>query len=368
MSKEPQVSATTWLVSISATCCLLLVFRRVLWLVVPGLSALVVYYCMKPLVRRLIRAGLKPRAAAQAVAGLLFLATVLAVILLFSRAHVSEWKATVGRYVQGGLEFLQTTEEILAQKLPLLRGSAILRNPPKDLDTISQNFAEKYLGAFLMQTLQWLPSLLLMPYLTYFLLQDGNRFKKQLVRSVPNAFFEKALLLFDRIDISLQGFFVGLMKLTFLDTVCLALGLWLFGISSPLVLGLVAAVLAWVPYVGSLAGCVIVVLVAATDFPTRPGITYGCVLLFFGVRILDDFFFLPNTIGRSLHIHPVLSVLMLFLGAELAGPTGLVLVLPVLGVVTVATETLGQILTDRCLRERYRLAKQLNARAALSVK
>ena len=78
-------------------------------------------------------------------------------------------------------------------------------------------------------------------------------------------------------------------------------------------------------------------------------------------RLLDDFLFLPLTIGRSLHIHPVLSVLMLFLGATVAGPTGLVLVLPVLGVVTVITETLGQIVSDRCLRERFRQARLLKA-------
>jgi predicted PurR-regulated permease PerM len=58
---------------------------------------------------------------------------------------------------------------------------------------------------------------------------------------------------------------------------------------------------------------------------------------------------------------PFLSVLMLFLGAAVAGPTGLVLVLPVLGVVTVVTETLGQIVSDRCLRERFRQARQLHA-------
>jgi predicted PurR-regulated permease PerM len=82
-------------------------------------------------------------------------------------------------------------------------------------------------------------------------------------------------------------------------------------------------------------------------------------VLFVLVRLLDDFFFLPLTIGRSLHIHPVLSVLMLFLGAAVAGPTGLVLVLPVLGVVTVVTEILALILSDRCLRERFRQARQL---------
>jgi predicted PurR-regulated permease PerM len=180
-----------------------------------------------------------------------------------------------------------------------------------------------------------------------------------MIRSVPNAFFEKTLLLFDRVDRSLQSYLIGMVKLTFLDTACLGLGLWLLGISYPILLGLIAAVLAWLPYVGSVVGCVLVVMVAATDFPNEPVTIYGCMVLFICVRLLDDFVFLPLTVGRSLRVHPVLSVLMLFLGAAVAGPAGLLLVLPVLGVVAVITETLRQILTDERLRKRYRHARQL---------
>ncbi len=363
MNARQPLSVTTWLVSIVATCLILFFFQKVLWLVVPGLLALVLYYCLRPLVRAFVRAGLTPRTAARAVTGVLFLATVIAVVFAFPKvaARAGGWKAEVARYVQGGLNFIASTEQLLGEKFPSLRDSPVLRHPPIDVATVTEQFAEKYLGSLILQMAHWLPSLLLMPYLTYFLLHDGNRFKKHLIRSVPNAFFEKTLLLSDRIDNSLQSFFVGLMKLTFLDTVSLAFGLWIFGIASPLLLGFVAAVLAWIPYVGSAAGCVLVVLVAATDFPNVPGITYGCIVLFLLVRMLDDFVFLPMTIGRSLHIHPVLSVLMLFLGASVAGPTGLVLVLPVLGVVVVITETLGQILSDRCLRERFWHAQQLKA-------
>jgi predicted PurR-regulated permease PerM len=311
-----------------------------------------------------VKAGFKHRTAAKLLAGIVFLATVLAVFLLMSVAasRVAGWRALVAHYVQGGLDFLRTTEEFLVQKLPVLSKSELVRSAPTNLDAAGQQFTEKYLGALVLQAIHWLPALLLTPYLTYFLLQDGNRFKKSVIRSVPNAFFERALLLCDRIDQSLQNFFVGLMKLTFLDTVCLALGLWLLGISFPILLGLVAAVLAWVPYIGSMVGCVLVVLVAATDFPNEPATTYGCIVLFISVRILDDFVFLPLTVGRSLRIHPVVSVLMLFLGAATAGPTGLLLVLPVIGVVAVIIETLAQILADQGLRARFRHAKQLKTR------
>jgi predicted PurR-regulated permease PerM len=213
-----------------------------------------------------------------------------------------------------------------------------MRSTPTNLDAAAGQFVDNYLGGLLLQMVHWVPSLLLVPYLTYFMLQDGNRFKKHMIRSVPNAYFEKTLLLFDRVDRSLQSFLVGLMKLTFLDTVCLGLGLWLLGISYPLLL---------------------VTMVAATDLPNEPVTIYGCIVLFLCVRLLDDFVFLPLTVGRSLRVHPVLSVLMLFLGGAVAGPAGLLLVLPVLGVVAVIIETLGQILTDQRLRARYRHARQL---------
>jgi len=361
MKHEPEPGVLTWGVIILVTCLILFLFERVLWLVVPGLLALVGYYCLQPLVQALVRAGLKHRTAGKVVTGLLFLVTVLAVGLLWSEAatRAANWKAAAARYVQGGLDFVGHTERALAEKLPLVKASTLLQSIPTNLDTVAGEFVDKYLGLVLLQMVHWLPSLLLVPYLMYFLLQDGNRFKKQAIRSVPNAFFEKTLLLFDRVDRSLQSYVVGLVKLTLLDTACLGLGLWFLGISNPFLLGLIAAVLSWVPYLGSAVGGVLVTLVAATDYPNEPVTIYGCIVLFICARLLDDFAFVPLTVGRSQRFHPVLSVLMLFMGAAVAGPAGLLLVLPVLGVVAVVVETLGQILTDPRLRARYRQARQL---------
>ena len=361
MRNEPEPGILTWGVIIVVTCLILYLFERVLWLVVPGLLALVGYYCLQPLVQALVRAGLKHRTAGKVVTGLLFLVTGLGVILLLSLAttRAAGWKAVTAHYVQGGLDFLGKTEGLLAEKLPMMKRSALVQGTPTNLDAAAGQFVDNYLGRLLLQMVHWVPSLLLVPYLAYFILQDGNRFKKHVIRSVPNAFFEKTLLLFDRVDRSLQSFLMGMVKLTFLDTACLGLGLWLLGISYPILLGLIAAVLAWVPYVGSVVGCVLVVMVAATDFPNEPVTIYGCMVLFICVRLLDDFVFLPLTVGRSLRVHPVLSVLMLFLGAAVAGPAGLLLVLPVLGVVAVITETLRQIITDERLRKRYHHARQL---------
>ena len=147
--------------------------------------------------------------------------------------------------------------------------------------------------------------------------------------------------------------------LTVLDAVCLAAGLWLIGVSSPVVLGIVTAVMAWIPYVGSIGGCLLVVLVAATDFPGNPAVAYAAIALFIAVRLLDDFIFMPLTIGKSLKMHPLITVLMIFAGGAVAGG-GLVLVLPLL-VSMVVGETLGAVLADPRLRARHRHAKSLFA-------
>lgn len=178
-------------------------------------------------------------------------------------------------------------------------------------------------------------------------------------------FFERALLLSSRLDASLQNYFQGLLQLTLLDTLVLGLGLAALGIHHAVWLGLTAAILAWIPYIGSIIGAVLVVVIAATDFPQSAGIAYACLALFAGVRMLDDLVFLPLTIGRKLRVHPVLSVLMLFLGATVAGPTGLVLVLPLFGVVAVVGESVVQVMSDRKLRARYTVSRQL-AVAAVS--
>jgi len=358
-----QPGAVTMFVTILVTCLVLFLFQKIVWLVVPGLLSLMIYYCLSPLVDRLVLRGVSHEMALTATVGVVVVMTVGIVFMaappLLSK--VARLQNTVDRYVSGGQSLLQRTIQALEEVAPVLKRANLGRQVDTQIRDFTDQFAERNLGKVTLQLLKWLPSLFLVPYLTYFVLKDATRLKKFLIRSIPNAFFEKALLLFARLDESLRGFFQGLLVLACLDTLCLASGLFILGVSPALLLGLAAAVLSWIPYLGSVIGCIMVVLVAATDFPDHPSIAYGCLALFLCVRLLDDFVFMPLAIGRKLHIHPLLSVLMFFLGATVAGGTGLVLALPVLGVVSVVGEIVAQVVTDRRLRFRYRAARELAA-------
>jgi predicted PurR-regulated permease PerM len=206
--------------------------------------------------------------------------------------------------------------------------------------------------------------LLLTPFLAYFFLRDGRNFLSFLSRAVPNAFFERTLDLMAQVDRTARAYFQGLLLLTVLDTITLGLGLWWLGFQGAWLLGLICAILAWLPYIGSVLGGLLVVLVAATDFPQVPQMAWWAVGLFVMARMLDDFVYMPLTIGKSLSMHPLLTVVMIFVGGAVAGVAGLMLVLPVLGVVMVIGQTLGYLLTDARLMARHRHARNLGRQAA----
>ena len=370
MNGPRQSGAITLLVTVLVTCLVLFLFQKILWLVVPGLLALMIYYCLRPLLERMVFSGLSHSVAVIGIVGLVLILTVAffcfaAPALLARLSHLQD----VGPYyLEGGRNLLRGTVKSIEEAAPIFKQAGLGHQLDAQINDFTAKFAERYAGKLTLQLLEWLPSLFLVPYLTYFLLRDATSFKKFVIRSVPNAFFEKSLLLCARLDESLRSFFQGLLILTVLDTLCLASGLFALGVSPALFLGLLAAVLSWIPYLGSMIGCTIVVLVAATDFPARPSVAWTCLALFLCVRFLDDFVFMPLTIGRKLNIHPLLSVLMFFLGATVAGGTGLVLALPVFGVVSVACEVVAGVLTDARLRARYSAARALIHASPLTLK
>jgi len=363
---DRQSGPIVWLCIIGGTCLSLVLLRQVLWLVVPFMLGVILYYMLMPITIRLLLLGASRNVAAMTVAGGFLL--VLVLTALFSSpwifAHVSSWQDMIGHYLDGGTAFVRNSALMLENRFAVLQKVHLTQLVDMRLNGYSDNFAQQHIADFIVSVVSWLPSVILAPFLAFFFLRDGRRFKKFLSHAVPNAFFERTLYLLHEVDQTARRYFQGLLKLTVIDTLLLGGGLWAIGISSPLVLGLIAAVLAWIPFIGSVLGCMMVVLVAATDAPTDPLVAYGAIGVFVLVRLLDDFIFMPLTLGRSLRMHPLITVLMIFIGGAVAGVAGLMLVLPLLGIAMAIGETLGQVITDPRLRARHRQAKALRARQA----
>jgi predicted PurR-regulated permease PerM len=357
-----------WCGIIGVTCLLLVLLEHMLWLVLPFIFGTVTYYTLLGPTRHLMRAGFTRNVAATLMTIVFFCSAGLLLVAVLSWStepgERGNWHQVGAHYLDGGVAFVRSTMTLLETRFPLLAEMHLTRLVNRRFAAFTDNFAQRYLTTIVVTAAGWLPSLLLAPFLAFFFLRDSLRFKKFLARAVPNAYFEHTLYLLHQVDQTARRYFEGLLKLTILDTIVLALGLWVIGVSSPLLLGFISAILAWVPFVGSVVGCVMVVIVAATDAPANPLVAYSAIVVFIFARLLDDFVFMPLTLGRSLHIHPLVTVLMIFVGGALSGVVGLMLVLPLLGVVMVIGETLGVLVTNPRLRARHRYAKALRERQA----
>ncbi len=356
----------TWIAIIGVTCLSLFLFKKILWLVVPFMLGLLLYYLLAPFARRLVMAGASPTLAAGVLSGglLLLLGGWLLVLYPLAIANAGEWQAGELRYLTGGGLALESAALGLQQKFAILRHAHFGEDFRQHLLNLVNHFAENHLGTMLATLAAWLPSLLLTPAIAFFLLKDGTRLRKFIGNAVPNAYFEKTLYLMHALDRTARLYFTGLLKLFAIDAALLAGGLWAYGMPSPLALGLIAATLGVIPYLGPLLGCGLAVMVAATDLPDQAGLIYGVLGVFALVRVLDDVLFLPYVMGKSLHLHPLLTLLMFFIGEAIAGVAGLMLVIPILGVVMVIGETAEGVLLDDRLRARHVYARRLRRQEA----
>ncbi len=361
--KSPYLATgpVVWLVTIGVTTLLLVASAKALWLVVPFLLAIILYYVLYPVVRRLVLAGVPRETATALVVAGVTLVTVGIMIPLapWLATQAVSGEVTFSRYLEGGRLLIDRTLATLEHQFAFLRRMNFQAEMGAMVTEFGDNTLQKKLGEMLLAAAAWLPTLLLAPFFAFFLLRDGGLFAKLLASEVPNAFFERTIYMFDRVDATARNYFQGLLKLTVVDTVVLGTGLLIVGVPNALVLALMAAIFQWIPVVGSIAGCVLVVLVAATEFPTNPWIVYATVGVFAAGRLLDNFFFIPLTVGRSIRMHPMPTVLMVFIGGAVAGVPGLVLALPLAGVVSAVVGTIGGILQEPRLRARHAYAKSL---------
>lgn len=213
---------------------------------------------------------------------------------------------------------------------------------------------EKMLGLVI-----FLPWLVLIPTLSFFLLKDADSFRRSALAMLPRGRLRwRGDEFFQDINQTLAAYIRAQLTACFLIGAVCSIGFWLIGLPSPLVLGLIAGVLEFVPLVGPLVVAILVALLALLHFGF--GMTF-VVLLFLGVlRIVHDYVVYPRIIGQGIHLHPLAVILAILAGAEIAGVAGIFLAIPVIAILTVSyrhwlehrgSETIAEVLEEAVVEQ-----------------
>ncbi|WP_235864002.1 AI-2E family transporter [Sutcliffiella halmapala] len=208
-------------------------------------------------------------------------------------------------------------------------------------DRVDKTFAEfeEMLSNLLVKVINGLKGILnsifiliVIPFIVFYLLKDYDQVKKTVWYVTPRKWRKPGMAFLNDVDKSLGSYIRGQL------TVCLVIGLlatislWLTGMKYPLVLGVIIAITNIIPYFGPIIGAFPAVIIAAT---MSVKMVFIVILIIFGLQFVEGNILSPLIVGKSLHIHPVLIILALIIGGEIAGVIGLILAVPIFAVLKV---------------------------------
>jgi predicted PurR-regulated permease PerM len=301
-------------------------------------------YLVAPLVEFLCRpihiSGRKfaiPRPLAIILSYLIIVAVVvLGIYLLAPRlgsqfpefaAQARDYWNSVGVKTQAWVEYFRS-HQMPGQVLDAINGAI-----PKLIETVSQTASQVLLS--MGGLLAYIPWLVLIPVLSFFLLKDVDTFRRSALQMLPRGRWRwRGDEFFQDINSTLASYIrAQLLACLFVGLVC-TIAFTVMGVPNPLALGVIAGVFEFVPLVGPL---LVAVLAAAAAVLHGGGFLAFLVLAFLLVlRIVEDYIVYPRLIGQGIHLHPLAVIVAILAGAELAGVAGIFLAIPVVAILTVS--------------------------------
>lgn len=173
-------------------------------------------------------------------------------------------------------------------------------------------------------------NLVIIPFIVFFFLKDGREIKKQLIRLVPNRYFEFSLNLLHKMDLQMGNFLRGQLLDAIIFGVMSVGVLWCLGVKYFLVIGIVAGFANLIPFLGPVAGALAAVSVSVIDRGDLAGaglIVAGFVIM----KLIDDTVVQPLVVAKSVDLHPLVVLLVVIVGGRFFGVLGMLLSVPVTG-------------------------------------
>lgn len=171
-------------------------------------------------------------------------------------------------------------------------------------------------------------------------------YTRGVIRLVPPAKRTRAGQVMHQIGDSLARWLVGKSLSMLIVGVVTTIGLSLLGVPLALVLGIIAGLLDFIPYIGPILGGVPAVLLA---FSVSPELALYTVLLFVGVQTVEGYILQPFVEARAVDIAPALTIVMQLIFGTLFGFAGVALATPLTAALMVLVRMLyvEDVLGDR---------------------
>ena len=217
-------------------------------------------------------------------------------------------------------------------RLPATVRDAINKSATRAVE-IAGTYVTEGVGNVLIQLLGFLPWLMLIPILAFFLLKDSASFRAIALQTLPQGRWRwRGRELLQDINTTLAVYIrAQLIACLLIGTVC-TIGFSLMGVRYALVLGIISGLFEFIPLLGPLVVAVIATLIASV-YSMKQALG---VVVFLGIlRIVHDYIVYPRIIGHGLPLHPFAVIVAVLCGAALASVPGIFLAIPTVAILSV---------------------------------
>ena len=305
----------------------------------PFLMGAILAYIGDPAADRLEAMGLSRTASVATVFVALFLITLtLLVGLLPMLSHqvgvlVAKFPGYIDWLQQQGLPGLSAW---LGFDLPTLDLGALKEYVHKGWSGAGGVFST-VLGAVSrsgLTLLAWLANMVLVPVVTFYLLRDWDVMVARIRELLPRLVEPTIVSLARESDEVLAAFFRGQLTVMAVLGAVYSIGLWLVGLDLALLIGMLAGLVSFVPYLGFIVGILAAGIAALMQYHELLPLLY--VAMVFGVgQMLEGMVLQPLLLGERIGLHPVAVIFAVLAGGQLFGFFGVLLALPVAAVIMV---------------------------------
>lgn len=334
-----------WLVIAGAVGWLLWLLSPIL---MPFMLAAVFAYLGDPLVDRLERLRIGRGLAASIVFLVMLLLVALALLLLVPLIQrqiarfIAALPGDVAWLTQTAVPWLEHKLNIPASEFDV---STLIARVREHLGTVG-GIAAAVLGYATRSGLALIGvgvAVVLVPVVTFYLLRDWDKLVAHIDALLPREAQPTIRRLARETDSVLGAFVRGQLLVMLGLAIYYAVALKLVGLGVGPLIGMIAGLVSFVPYLGFIIGIVASVIAALVQF--HDAFHLVLVLVVFGIgSVLESYILVPKLVGDRIGLHPVAVIFAVLAFGELFGFIGILLALPMASIAMVLL---------RFLRERY---------------
>ena len=182
--------------------------------------------------------------------------------------------------------------------------------------------------------LGFVTNIVLLPVLTFFFLRDWDVFVERIAALVPRDHAPTVSRLARESSDVLGGFLRGQLLVMLILGVLYAIGLLAVGLDLGILIGVLAGLLTFVPYLGPATLAVLGGIAAVVQFGDWQHLA-GVAVVFAIGQVIESYWLTPKLVGDRIGLHPVAVIFAVLAGGTLFGFLGMLLALPIAAIANV---------------------------------